>query len=135
MPNHTRVHKPPIQSLSPHEYKSLFFVDRGVFRHVPIFAAKRFRVYDACFVDSARNVGTTRAFTKSMFVVMLFNNKKYGLLTGAHTAQCSSQHLLLSLFGTQADFVLVTWDIAQAYTKAELTIWTARIRPSPVCQL
>lgn len=98
------------------EFNGLF--DRGVFSLVHIFDADGYRVYNGRSVDSIRNGGTAHAFPKSRFVVMAFNDEKFGLLTGAPTVQRSSQHLLLALFATPIDLSLVTWDILQAYTQA-----------------
>lgn len=91
-------------------------VDRGVFTLVPLSDEKGSRLHDARFLESVKTEGTSHAFPESRFVVMAFNDTNHGLLTAAPTVQRSSQHILLSLFGTKADFVLYTKDILQAYT-------------------
>lgn len=102
------------------EFNSL--VDRGVLVLVPESDAKGYRIFNSSFVDTVKNGGTPSALPKSRLVIMAFNNKNHGLLTGAPTVQRSSPYLLLAVSGTSADIVIILRDITQAYPQSKTSM-------------
>lgn len=97
------------------EFNSL--VNKGGFTLVSEQGAKGCRIYKSRFVDKITHAETSDKFAKWRLVVMKFNHKRHGLLTGKPTLQRSLQHLMLAVFGTFPDISMFLREIIQSYTQ------------------
>jgi hypothetical protein len=88
------------------------------------------RLFNSCFVDEVKFLGTSKAFEKSRLVVQAYNDQEKELvLTQSPTIQWVSQRLILCI-AAMGQHELYLWDISQVYIQSTTNLnWEFYVQP------
>lgn len=77
---------------------------------------KNIKIFNSCFVDKIKNIGTANILEKLRLVVQTYNNHdKMSILTQLLTIQQISQQLIFALSTIKPQLGSYLFDIIQAY--------------------